>query len=183
MIVFMLPETLRYRMGNCQKFSESSWILFPPRFSYAPVDEKQRGPAPPKPSIKGYWMLFSYPPIGIVSINTAILYSTYFCIAVQLPTTLTKVYHWSIPAVGAAYLAIGIAMITGSIIGGHANDWRRATLLKLSADDKVEPESRLVDQIWGVLVCVAGTLLYGWVADRAIHPASLLVATFLGKPA
>jgi hypothetical protein len=128
-------------------------------------------------------MLFSYPPIGIVSINTAILYSTYFCIAVQLPTTLTKVYHWSIPAVGAAYLAIGIAMITGSIIGGHANDWRRATLLKLSADDKVEPESRLVDQIWGVLVCVAGTLLYGWVADRAIHPASLLVATFLGKPA
>jgi hypothetical protein len=111
------------------------------------------------------------------------LYSTYFCIAIQLPTTLTKVYYWSIPAVGAAYLAIGIAMIAGSIIGGHANDWRRAKLLKLSTDNKVEPETRLVDQIWGVLVCVGGTLLYGWFADRAIHPTGLLVATFLGKPA
>jgi F0F1-type ATP synthase assembly protein I len=72
-------------------------------------------------------------------------------------------------------------MIAGSIIGGRANDWRRAKLLAASTDNKVDPESRLVDQIWGVIVCAAGALMFGWFADRAIHPAGLLIATFIGE--
>ncbi|KAM4063506.1 major facilitator superfamily protein [Hirsutella rhossiliensis] len=178
-IIFMLPETLRYRVGNGRIHGKGSWLLFPPTLSSPLAPESERGPKPPKPSLMGYWKLFSYPPIGIVSVNTAILYSTYFAIAVQLPYALEDVYHWSTTAVGGGYLAVGIALVIGSVIGGRANDWRRARLVKARGDEKVEPETRLIDQIWGVILCAAGTIMYGWFVDRAIHPAAVLVATFL----
>ncbi|PHH61482.1 hypothetical protein CDD81_329 [Ophiocordyceps australis] len=178
-IVFMLPETLRFRVGNCRLYSEHGWIIFPPKPISSLAPQEERGPHPPKPTLLGYWRLFSYPPIGIVSCNTAMLYATYFAIAVNLPQSLESTYHWSSAAVGGSYVAVGVAMIVGSIIGGRANDWRRARLLKASDAEHAEPETRLVDQIWGVLLCCAGTLMYGWFVDKAIHPAAVLVATFL----
>lgn len=125
--------------------------------------------------------MFCYPPVGIVSFNTAMLYSTYFAISVQLPTELTERYKWSPAAVGAGFLAVGIAMIVGSLCGGRASDWRRARAAKGCPDGKVDPEFRLVDQIWGVLVCVVGCLLYGWLVQITAHPAAVLVATFLSQ--
>ena len=49
--------------------------------------------------------------------NTAILYSSYFCIAIQLPSALGDVYHWSSSEVGAGYVVVGVAMVIGSICG------------------------------------------------------------------
>lgn len=180
-IVLMLPETLRFRVGNGRihgRIHGRRWLLRPPTLASPLAPEAERGPKPPKPSLLGYWRLFAYPPIGIVSVNTAILYSTYFAIAVQLPYALEGVYHWSTAAVGAGFLAVGIALV-GSLIGGRANDWRRARLVEARGDAEVEPESRLVDQIWGVFLCAAGTIMYGWFVHAAIHPAAVLVATFL----
>jgi hypothetical protein len=125
--------------------------------------------------------MFCYPPIGIVTLNTAMLYSTYFAIAVQLPTDLSIVYNWSVTAIGAGFLAIGVAMVVGSLCGGRFSDWRRARMVKASSDGNVAPENRLVDQIWGVLVCSGGCLMYGLFVERAIHPATVLVATFLSR--
>ncbi|KNG87187.1 hypothetical protein ANOM_003763 [Aspergillus nomiae NRRL 13137] len=140
-------------------------------------------PPPPKPTLKGYWRLFTYPPIGIVSVNTAILYSSYFGIAVQLPTALENVYHWNSTQVGAGYIAIGVAMVVGSIVGGRVSDWRRARMVRALGEDQVTPETRLRDQIGGILLCVAGLAMFGWFVDRAIHPAAVLVSTFLGMSA
>ncbi|KAH6603633.1 hypothetical protein Trco_008408 [Trichoderma cornu-damae] len=178
-IIFLLPETLRYRVGNGQLYHGRGWFLFPPRLVSQLVEESQRGPKPPRATLLGYWRLFVYPPIGIVSFNTAILYSTYFAIAVQLPSALETVYHWSTAEVGGGYVAIGVAMVVGSLTGGRLNDWRRARFVKASPDGSVDPENRLVDQIWGVVVCAAGTVMFGWFVDKAIHPAAVLVATFL----
>lgn len=175
-----LPETLRCRVGNSEVHS-GSWISFPPRLTSQLVPEPQRGPAPPKPTLKGYWKLFSYPPIGIVSFNTAILYATYFAIAVQLPDSLKNVYFWSTSETGAGYLAVGVSMIVGSVLGGRINDARRAQFSRQSKTGNVDPESRLVDQIWGVILCAAGTIMFGWFVDRHIHPAAVLVATSLSE--
>jgi predicted MFS family arabinose efflux permease len=175
----MLPETLRCRVGNGRINAEKSWLLWPPRFSTATAPPEERGPAPPKPTLWGYWKLFSYPPIGIVSFDTAILYATYFCIAVDLPRSLESVYGWNSSSVGAAYLAVGIALIVGSIVGGRVNDWRRNRFMKDSSMEEIAHETRLVDQIWGVVLCASGALMYGWFIDRAFHPAAVLVATFL----
>ncbi|KAM0666028.1 hypothetical protein ACQRIT_004739 [Beauveria bassiana] len=178
-IIFCLPETLRYRAGNGRIAQEKSWFLWPPRLVSAVVAEHERGPKPPKPTLKGYWKLFSYPPIGIVSVNTAILYSTYFAISVALPYALEDRYGWTTTIVGLGYLAVGIALICGNLLGGHFNDWRRVRRVAASPGAEVEPERRLEDQIWGVLVCVAGTAMFGWFVDRSIHVAAVLVATFL----
>lgn len=173
-----MPETLRARVGPGRIYQERSPFLWPPKFSSALAPSWERGPKPPVPTLKGYWRLFCYPPIGIVTFNTAMLYSTYFAIAVQLPTELAVRYKWSSAAVGAGFLAVGIAMIVGSLCGGRFSDWRRARAVKEAPDGKVDPEFRLVDQIWGVLVCVAGCVMYGWLIDVTAHPAAVLVATF-----
>lgn len=178
-IIFCLPETLRARVGNGQIYQEASWILWPPKLVSDAVPEEKRGPPPPKVTLLTYWRLFRYPPIGIASFNTAILYSSYFCIAVQLPTALEDIYHWTTAEVGVGYVVVGVAMVIGSIIGGRFSDWRRARLVSSAGEKNVAPESRLVDQIWGVFLCVAGLVMFGWFVDKSIHPAAVLISTFL----
>ena len=103
----MLPETLRTRVGNGSIFAGKSIFIFPPALFTTPVEEAARGPPGPQPSLIGYWRLFTYPPIGIVSFNSALLFSTYYCIAVHLPVALEKQYNWSTLAIGFSYLAVG----------------------------------------------------------------------------
>ncbi|KAI2079065.1 Dityrosine transporter 1 [Ophidiomyces ophidiicola] len=179
-ILLLLPETLRARVGNGRVVADR-WLVWPLRASSPRAPEPERGPPPPKPSLAGYWRLFAYPPIGIVCLNTAVLYASYFCIAVQLPAALQGVYRWSTASVGAGYLVVGIAMVLGSLSGGHFSDWRRARIARLRGEHTVTPEIRLLDQIWGVLLCAAGLLMFGWFVDRAVHPAATLVSTFLSE--
>ncbi|EAW12452.1 putative MFS transporter [Aspergillus clavatus NRRL 1] len=178
-LVFFLPETLRARVGNGAIYTGQSWLLFPPTVSSPLAPESDRGPAPPKPSLKGYWSLFRYPPIGIACVNTAILYSSYFCVAIQLPTALGDVYHWTTTEVGAGYLVVGIAMVIGSVLGGQFSDWRRARAVSRVGEENVHPESRLDDQIWGLFSASAGLIMFGFFVDYAIHPVAPLIATFL----
>ena len=203
-ILFLLPETLRARVGNGELHTDdangSKWahflVLPPYPFSELAPDGK-RGPPPPKPSLKMYWNLLSTVPIFIVTMNTALLYSTYFCISVVLPTALGDVYAWDTTATGLGFLAVGIAMVVGSLSGGRFSDWRRKKLverLALEAEDQERevsssgpsgrrkqpaPETRLDDQIWGVLVCASGCVMFGWLVHFSVHPAAVLVATFL----
>ncbi|KAG6004649.1 hypothetical protein E4U21_000873 [Claviceps maximensis] len=178
-IIFMLPETLRYRVGNGKVIQESGWFLLPPKLTSELVPEPDRGPRPPKPTLKGYWKLFSYAPIGIVSVNTAILYSTYFAMLVALPHALEDVYHWSTTEIGLGYLAVGAALMIGSLVGGRVSDWRRSRRAAAAPNGHVEPESRLFDQIWGVLLCVAGTIMFGWFIFYSLHVSAVIIATFL----
>lgn len=70
-------------------------------------------------------------------------------------------------------------MIVGSLLGGRYSDWKRAKAIALSPTGTVHSEGRLADQIWGVLLCSAGSLLYGWFCQYRIHPAAVLISTFL----
>ncbi|KAB8077341.1 major facilitator superfamily domain-containing protein [Aspergillus leporis] len=178
-MLFFLPETLRARVGNGQIYSDRAWMLWPPGPFSCLASGSDRGPPPPKPTLKGYWRLFTYPPIGIVSINTAILYSSYFGIAVQLPKALEEVYHWNSTEVGAGYVPVGVAMVLGSIAGGRFSDWRRARLAKLLGEENIAPETRLRDYFGGIPLCASGLVLFGWFVDQAIHPAAVLASTFL----
>ncbi|CAG7956039.1 unnamed protein product [Penicillium salamii] len=178
-LVFALPETLRARVGNGSIYVEKSWLILPPTFSSVIVPESERGPPPPKPTLKGYWKLFRYPPIGITCVNTAILYSSYFCIAIQLPPALGDVYHWSSSKVGAGYVVVGLAMVIGSILGGRFSDWRRKRAVQAHGETNVHPEARLNDQIWGLFIASAGLIMFGFFVEYALHPAATLISTFL----
>jgi len=181
LLVFALPETLRARVGNGRIYTDKGWFLLPPKFSSTIVSESERGPPPPKPTLKGYWKLFRYPPIGITCVNTAVLYSSYFCIAIQLPSALGNVYHWSSSEVGAGYVVVGIAMVIGSVSGGQFSDWRRKRSVQALGESNVHPEARLNDQIWGLLLASAGLIMFGFFVEHALHPAATLISTFLGK--
>ncbi|CAG7953216.1 unnamed protein product [Penicillium olsonii] len=178
-LVFALPETLRARVGNGSVYTDQSWLLLPPKLSSDLVPESERGPPPPKPTLKGYWKLFQYPPIGITCMNTAILYSSYFCIAIQLPSALGDVYHWSSSEVGAGYVVVGVAMVIGSICGGRFSDWRRKRLVQVLGESNVHPEARLNDQIWGLFLASAGLIMFGFFVEHALHPAATLISTFI----
>lgn len=180
-LLFCLPETLRARVGNGGLYEGRSWILWPPHWASQPAAESARGPLPPKPTLRGYWRLFSYPPIGIACMNTALLYSSYFCIAIQLPTALQSTYHWSTSAVGAGYVVVGVAMVVGSLAGGRFSDWQRTRLVLRVGEDQVTPESRLADQIWGLGVASAGLIMFGFFVRDAVHPAATLISTFFGR--
>lgn len=179
LIVFTLPETLRFRVGDGSLYTGSIFIL-PPRLVSPLAAESDRGPRPPKPSLRTFWRLFCYPPISLSSLCSALLFSTYFSVAVTLPDTLTSKYQWSVTAVGGGYLALGVAIVSGSLLMGRLSDWRRARIAKSSPHGRVAPESRLVDQLSGAILCGAGSIMYGWLVENAIHPAAVLVATFLG---
>lgn len=180
-LLLALPETLRARVGNGRIYTETKWsAFFPPRFASPLAPESERGPPPPKPTLKGYWALFRYPPIGIACVNTAILYSSYFCIAVQLPAALEDVYGWSSSEVGAGYVVVGVAMVVGSIAGGRFSDWRRKRAVQAVGESNVLPEARLNDQIWGLVTASAGLIMFGFFVEHKIHPSAPLVATFLG---
>ncbi|KAA8641751.1 Dityrosine transporter 1 [Aspergillus tanneri] len=163
-MLLFLPETLRARVGNGQLYSTKGWILWPPSPFSPLIPEFERGSPPARPTLKGYWRLFTYLPIAIVSVNTAVLYSSYFGIAVQLPTALEDIYHWNSTQVGGGYVAVSVAMVVGSIAGGRWSDWRRARMVKILGQDNVDPEARLRDQIWGIFPCVGGLVMFGcWI--------------------
>jgi hypothetical protein len=92
---------------------------------------------------------------------------------------LENTYHWTTAEVGVGYVVVGVAMVMGSLIGGRFSDRRRARLVSSAGEKNVGPESRLVDQIWGVFLCVAGLVMFGWFVDKSIHPAAVLISTFL----
>ena len=50
---------------------------------------------------------------------------------------------------------------------------------KQQAEPKLEPESRLLTQYPGVLISALGLFLYGWLVDRHVHPAPVLVGASL----
>ena len=190
-ILFLLPETLRCRVGNGSIYASSSLLIFPP-YLYSPEAPKDAcSPPPRKPSLKGYWKLFRHPPIALVSINAAFLFSSYFFLAVCLASDLPATYGWSATATGGAYAAVGIAVVLGSLSGGRFSDYRRERirvhLLRKAAVVShqilpiVRPEVRLVDQIWGVIICAAGCAMYGWFIEKGIHPAATVVSMFMGK--
>ncbi|KAI9677066.1 MAG: Dityrosine transporter 1 [Caeruleum heppii] len=179
LILFCLPETLRSRVGNGSMFSGKPWYEYPTfRSEFA---KEGRGPKTPKPSPRNFYRLFRYPPIGITSVNTSLLFGSYYCVAISQPKVFTERYNFSTTEVGLTYLAAGFAMVVGSLIGGRFSDWNRAKAVKTSPEGKVDPEKRLADQIWGVLICGLGTLLYGWLCQFNIHPAVVIVATSLCK--
>jgi hypothetical protein len=107
-IIFFLPGTLRSRVANGATYAGKSLFIFPPYIIAKQTEEAKLAPKLPKPSPMVFWRLFIYPPIGIVSFNTAVVFSNYYCVAVNQPYELSSRYGWSTTGVGLSYLASGI---------------------------------------------------------------------------
>lgn len=180
LILFMLPETLRCLVGNGSLYGEHTWFVKPhlrQKRLVAPGDA--RFPSPPKPSLKGYLQLMSYPPVSLVSINAGLLFATYYGIVVTLSQKLTHAYGFTTLESGAAFLVPGSSLVLGSLTSGRLSDKLRRKYKERHPDAHVIPENRLPIQIFGVILSMMGVLGYGWMVHFHLHVAGVLAFTFL----
>ncbi|KAH0548290.1 hypothetical protein GP486_008009 [Trichoglossum hirsutum] len=101
-----LPETLRSRVGNGAIYEGQPWIAFPNFSRKAPIAPGT--PMPKRPGVRGIFVLMKYPPIILVSVNVAVIFGSYYCVAVTFPTFLKRIYGFSPASIGASYLSPGV---------------------------------------------------------------------------
>jgi MFS family permease len=174
-LLFCLPETLRSVVGSGAIYVDKSLILAP-RWKQTTVVDPKEYPKPPPPTLLSLMKLLQYPPIVIVSLNSALLFAAYYAINVTYTRFLTDYYGFSSTAVGCAYLAPGFSLVAGSLISGRISDYHRSTFVKNNSNDLPHAEHRLHLQIPGVLISLSGVLMYGWFVQFHIHVASVIVA-------
>lgn len=176
-MLFCLPETLRARAGNSAIHADRPWISWPDFSARAPIEPGTI--VMKRPSAWNTFKLLRYAPITLVSTNVAILFGSYYCVAITLPTVLEREYHFSATAIGLSYIPSGVAMVTGGLLSGQYANWDRARAAEASEDGKtVIPEQRIKSQLFGVVLFPFAIELYGWFTRYHIHPAAVLIATF-----
>ncbi|CAK9437262.1 uncharacterized protein LODBEIA_P16400 [Lodderomyces beijingensis] len=168
MILFLLPETLRFLVGDGSCLGKGYFVQ--PRIQEKVVEGYSR---PPKPSLVGYWELLKYPPVLLCSINSGILFATFYGVMVTFASVLQDQYHFTDVGTCLSYLCPGTALIIGSTIGGWLSD-RLASRAK-----NYVPEHRFSIQIAGLLISMTGILGYAWTVEKMapVHP--VFVFTFL----
>ncbi|KAF2848075.1 MFS general substrate transporter [Plenodomus tracheiphilus IPT5] len=177
-LLFCLPETLRSIVGPGTVYVDKPLILAPRWRQPAVVDPKEF-PKPPPPTLLSLLKLLQYPPIVVVSLNSALLFAAYYAINVTYSRFLEDDYGFSTTAVGCAYLAPGFSLVAGSLISGRVSDYHRSQFVKNNPDNPPHPEHRLHLQIPGVLISLSGILMYGWFVHYHIHVASVIIASSL----
>ena len=178
-ILVALPETLPRLIGNGDVYAQRGLLSLLPHPSLTMATEPERRSPPPKPSFAQIWRLLCNWSITISSTYMAILFATYFSIALDMGAVLSNQYSWSITGISGGYLGFGIASILGAVVGGRYSDLRRNRAVTLSPDGESLSHNRIADQIWGTMLCAAGSIMYGWFVERSIHPAAVLSATLI----
>lgn len=195
LIIFFLPETLRCIVGNGEpgwSISNDSTVMnseirerikilsdigFQKPVTTASEFQKLY-PRPPKPSLSTYWDLVKYVPVLICSLTTAILFATYYAFSVTFSHFLRQFYNLSNLQIGACYVCPGIALLLGSVVGGHLSDFFRKRWCKNHVDTKFPSEKRLLLQIWGLLLNIGGCIGYGWSIQFHYRLPIILVFAF-----
>ncbi|KAI5954368.1 DTR1 [Candida jiufengensis] len=165
MILFLLPETLRYLVGNGECHAQNL-IVKPKLIQPKLVDDY---PKPPKPSLKNYWNLMKFKPVLICSINSGLLFATFYGVMVTFSRVLQQHYHFNFLQTSLSYLCPGGALIIGSTIGGWLSD-KTYNLI---------PERRFSIQIVGLLISMSGIIIYAWTAHKLAPVETVFLGTFL----
>ncbi|MCJ1389437.1 Dityrosine transporter 1 [Xylographa bjoerkii] len=139
-------------VGTGEVYANKNWVARPV-WRQKPVVDPKKFPKPPRPTLLALFKLLYYPPIVIVSMNSAILFSAYYAIAATFPRFLEDIYGFTSAEVGVAYMAPGLGLVAGSLIGGRVSNWHR-----------------------GMLVSFSGILMYGWFDDFHVSAAGIIVA-------
>ncbi|EMG48582.1 DTR1 Dityrosine transporter 1 [Candida maltosa Xu316] len=174
-ILFFLPETLRYLVGNCDCYNGTS-ILVKPKLKQKKIVDGF--PVPPKPSFKTYWNLIKYKPVLICSVNGGLLFATFYGLSITFSRVLRTQYSFTNAQISASYICPGASLIIGSTIGGWLSDRLRAEMIR-KHPGKYVPEHRFSIQIFGLAISMAGIIGYAWTVDKHTHVAAVFVFTFL----
>ncbi|AET40916.1 Dtr1p Ecym_7063 [Eremothecium cymbalariae DBVPG len=198
LVCLFLPETLRCIVGNGDlrwklsgfadgihedEINQPKLLLMKNFGIQKPISQHplflKLYPRPPKPSLKTYWDICKELNLTICSLSTALLFATYYGFSVTFSHYLTNEYGYSNLAIGACYACPGVALMMGSIIGGHSSDYFRKSWIAKHSDQKYPSYKRLLSQIMGLNVSMVGCIGYGWAIQLHYHVAALLFFSFL----
>ncbi|KKZ68738.1 hypothetical protein EMCG_05647 [[Emmonsia] crescens] len=172
--LFLLPETLRSRVGNGAIHDGKSWIQWP---SFSERAELKPGEiVPRRPSRRNILIFMKHPIIMLSCINVSILFGSYYCLSVTFPTVLQERYGFNSAEIGAAYLAPGLSMTCGSVICGHLSDWAHRRHLEKTKAKEAAPERRLHLQFIGTALFPIGVLIYGWLGNFSIGAPGVIIS-------
>ncbi|KAK6459978.1 major facilitator superfamily domain-containing protein [Scheffersomyces coipomensis] len=177
-LLFFLPETLRYLVGDGECYGNGSWFVVPKLKQEKLVPESERFPKPPRPSIKLIWKLLNYKPVLLCSINGGLLFAAFYAMSISFSRVLKEKYHFSELHVSLSYICPGISLIGGSLLGGWSSD-RLCQMLKKKDADTYIPEKRFSLQIVGLIISMAGMVGYGWCIEKQVHVVAVFVFAFL----
>lgn len=170
LIFFCLPETLRYLVGNGEALKLNGYFV-EPHFTQKKL--VNNFPKPPKPNPKNYFHMLKYIPVFLSCINSALLFAGFYAISVSFSHILQKQYGQNTIEASFSYVVPGVSLILGSLASGRLSD-------SIKRKDSI-PEHRIPLQIIGFVLCITGTILFGWAADKNLHVALIYIGTFLNS--
>lgn len=176
MILFLVPETLRYLVGNGEIYAGKKWFTVPKLYQKKVVDDP-RYVKPPKPGLKVYYKLIKYPPVILCSVTSALLFACFYALSVSFSSILETKYEYSTVQVCLSYLCLGGSLIIGSVMSGRFTD--RYYKRKTQSESGCVPEDRLILQLFGFISSLVGLICYGWMVQIKSHVALIYVFAFL----
>jgi hypothetical protein len=107
-LLFLLPETLRSKVGNHSAYTGQAWVQ-PPRFNVksGKVAANQRAPS----VFRRLASISRSLPVVLACINTGILFGAYYALAVPLPRLFEEKYDLDSHVVGLIFLAPGKTLL------------------------------------------------------------------------
>ena len=172
-ILFLLPETLRYLVGNCSCYLDN--IFVKPKLFQKKLVEGY--PRPPKPSLRNYYQLIKFKPVLLCSINSGMLFASFYGVMVTFSHVLQDHYSFNDIQTSLSFLCPGGALIIGLTIGGWLSDKLRERMIARNVN--YVPENRFSIQIAGLFVSMAGLIGYAWTVDKHAPVWSIFIFTFL----
>lgn len=172
-ILFLLPETLRYLVGNCSCYLDNIFVR--PRLFQKKLVEGY--PRPPKPSLRNYYRLIKFKPVLLCSLNSGMIFASFYGVMVTFSHVLQEHYSFNDIQTSVSYLCPGCALIIGLTIGGWLSDKLRERMIAQSM--AYVPENRFSIQITGLLVSMTGLIGYAWTVDKHAPVWSIFIFTFL----
>ncbi|ABN64445.2 dityrosine transporter A(acid, azole) Q(quinidine) Resistance [Scheffersomyces stipitis CBS 6054] len=173
MILFLLPETLRYLVGRGD--SSKGWFVKPKLFQKRTATEEF--PKPPKPSLRIYWKLLKFTPLLLCSLNGGFLFASFYGVSITFARVLQIDYGLNVWQTSISYICPGIAMISGSLFAGRLLDKISTKIIK--EHGKHIPEKRFSLQVIGLIISMAGMVGYGWCVQKHTHLAPIYIMVFL----
>ena len=177
MVLFLLPETLRYLVGNGECYNDKHWFLIPKLWQERLTQDDDAYPRPPKPHFKSILKLLSFKPIFIMSLISGLLFASFYGLSVTFARVLKDKYNFNDLQTSISYLCPGLALISGSIISGRISDYNFKKTQK-SRESHI-PEKRFSQLSIGLVISMAGIIGYGWLIEKNVHVSGVFVFSFL----
>ncbi|RIA82508.1 major facilitator superfamily domain-containing protein [Glomus cerebriforme] len=167
-IYFFLPETSRPKQTSkiplSKAQSEITLTSLPPQKSYNPL-------APIS--------LLKYPNLTLVILYKIWVTSTIYVQNILIPERFAITYGLTASQVGLVFLAPGIGLMSGSLIGGKLSDYILSKKMKKSGGDYV-PELRLHSAWFGSILIPLAYFSFGWLLENGVYFVYPLITMFLG---